>query len=152
MTMTSTYEETGTMLLRLALGTMWIAHALLKWFVFSIDGFAAFLESQGLPSFMAWPVFLLELAGGIMILLGLYGRFVSAILLPILLVATWTHSANGWLHTSEGGGWEYPAFLAIASVVHVLLGDGRFSLSHRIASQAKEECAVQGAFTKPQCN
>lgn len=119
---------TGAMLLRLALGTMWIAHALLKWFEFTIAGFAGFLESQGLPALMAWPVFLLELIGGIMILLGLYGRYASAVLVPVMLVAAWTHGANGWLHTSEGGGWEYPLFLVIASIAHTLIGDGRFAL------------------------
>ncbi len=57
---------------------MWIAHALLKWFVFTTPGFAGWLESQGMPAFMAWLVFLLELSGGVMILIGFYGRYVSA--------------------------------------------------------------------------
>ena len=118
---------TGAMLLRLGLGVMWISHALLKWFVFTIPGFSDWLESQGLPAFMAWPIFLLELTGGVMILIGFYGRYVSATLLPILLVAAWTHVSNGWLHTSEGGGWEYPIFLVLASVAHVFLGDGRLA-------------------------
>jgi len=123
-----TYGATGAMLLRLGLGVMWIAHALLKWFVLTIPGFAGWLESQGIPAFMAWPVFLLELTGGVMILIGFYGRYVSAALIPILLVATWTHVPNGWVHTSKGGGWEYPMFLVLASIVHVLLGDGRFAI------------------------
>jgi len=55
-----TYGATGATLLRLGLGVMWIAHALLKWFVFTIPGFAGWLESQGIPAYMAWPVFLLE--------------------------------------------------------------------------------------------
>jgi len=122
------YGTTGAMLLRLGLGVMWIAHALLKWFVFTIPGFAGWLESQGIPAFMAWPVFLLELTGGVMILIGFYGRYVSAILVPTMLVAAWTHVSNGWLHTSAGGGWEYPMFLVIASIAHVLLGDGRFAM------------------------
>jgi len=123
-----TYGTTGATLLRLGLGVMWIAHALLKWFVFTIPGFAVWLESQGIPAFMAWPVFLLELTGGVMILIGFYGRYFSAILVPILLVAAWTHVSNGWLHTSAGGGWEYPMFLVVASIAHVLLGDGRFAM------------------------
>jgi putative oxidoreductase len=123
-----TYDTTGAMLLRLGLGVMWIAHALLKWFVFTIPGFAGWLESQGIPALMAWPVFLLELTGGVMILIGFYGRYVSAILVPILLVAAWIHLPNGWSHTSEGGGWEYPIFLVLASIVHALIGDGRFTI------------------------
>ncbi len=122
------HSATGALILRLALGTMWIAHALLKWFVFTIAGFASWLESEGLPAFMAWPVFSLELLGGIMIVLGLYGRYVSAFLIPVMLVAAWTHSANGWVHNSAGGGWEYPIFLIFASIAYALIGDGRYAL------------------------
>ena len=124
----NTYSATGAMLLRMGLGVMWIAHALLKWFVFTIPGFAGWLEDQGIHEIMAWPVFLFELIGGVMILVGFYGRYASAVLVPVLLVAAWTHMSNGWLHTSEGGGWEYPLFLVLASVVHVLIGDGRFAM------------------------
>ena len=130
-TIDNKYGATGIMLLRVALGIMWIAHALLKWFVFTIPGFAGWLDSQGLPVSMAWPVFLMELIGGIMILLGFYGRYVSAILVPIMFVALSTHFTNGWIHTSEGGGWEYPMFLIIASIAHVLIGDGQFALRTR---------------------
>ncbi len=123
------YNAAGATLLRLALGSMWVSHAMLKWFAFTMPGFAGWLESQGLPGFMAWPVFLLELVGGLMILLGFYGRQVSAVLIPVMLVAAWTHAGNGWVHNSEGGGWEYPVFLVIASLVHLLIGDGYLALS-----------------------
>ena len=131
------YAAEGALILRVALGTMWMAHALLKWWVFTIPGFAGWLTSQGLPAFMAWPVFLIELIGGIMLLLGVYGRYVSAALIPLMLVAAWTHSANGWLHTSEGGGWEYPIFLVFASIAHVLIGDGRYALHGILAKEAR---------------
>lgn len=111
-------------LLRGALGSMWIAHAMLKYSVFTIPGFASWLESQGLPGFMAWPVFMIELLGGVAILVGFHGRWMSLALLPVILVAASTHLANGWVHTSPDGGWEYPVFLSIASIVHFLAGDG----------------------------
>lgn len=118
-------------LLRVALGSMWIAHAILKYSVFTIPGFAGWLESQGLPGFMAWPVFLLELLGGVAILIGFHGRWASLALLPVMLVAVSTHVTNGWLHTSPGGGWEYPAFLAVASVAHFLAGDGALAFGRQ---------------------
>ena len=121
----------GAFLLRVSLGAMWISHALLKYFVFTIPGLAGFLESKGLPAFAAWPLFAAELTGGIAILLGFYGRQVSALLLPILIVATWTHIPNGWVFTVPNGGWEYPAFLIAASLVHVLIGDGAHALAAR---------------------
>jgi putative oxidoreductase len=118
----------GIMLLRVALGVMWIAHALLKLVVFTLPGTAAFFETVGLPGFLAYPVFAAELIGGVVILLGIYARYFSLILLPILLVATWVHFPNGWVHTSPNGGWEFPLFLVIASLAHGLLGDGAYAL------------------------
>lgn len=121
----------GATLLRIALGSMWIAHAMLKYSVFTIASFAGWLESQGLPGFMAWPLFIIELLGGIAILVGFHGRWVSLALLPIMLIAASTHLANGWVHTSPGGGWEYPAFLAVASIAHFLAGDGVLALGRQ---------------------
>ena len=118
----------GLLLLRVALGTMWIAHALLKLFVFTLPGTAGFFESVGLPGVLAYPVFAAELTGGLLILIGFYGRYVSAALLPILLGAAWVHLPNGWVFSASGGGWEYPIFLAAASLAHWLSGDGAFAL------------------------
>jgi putative oxidoreductase len=127
MNASSTSADWGALLLRLALGAMWISHALLKIFVFTLPGAARFFDSVGLPGVLVYPVVAAELLGGIAILLGLQGRFVSALLIPILLVAAWVHWPNGWVFTSAGGGWEYPVFLAAISAVHVLIGDGAFA-------------------------
>jgi len=126
---TTTTAPYGATLLRISLGAMWISHALLKYLVFTIPGLAAFLESKGLPALAAWPLFAAEILGGTLIAVGFHGRILSALLLPILVVATWTHIPNGWVFTAPNGGWEYPAFLMAASVVHVLIGDGAYALS-----------------------
>ena len=49
-------------------------------------------------------------------------------LMPVLLGASWVHWKNGWLFTNAGGGWEYPVFLAAATAVQALVGDGAFAL------------------------
>jgi putative oxidoreductase len=118
----------GVTLLRVSLGIMWIAHALLKHFVFTLPGTAQFFTSVGLPGFLAYPVFVAELLGGVALLLGVYARQVSLALVPIMVVAAWVHFPNGWLHTSKDGGWEYPVFLVAASVALWLMGDGALSL------------------------
>lgn len=118
----------GALTLRVALGAMFIAHALLKALVFTMPGFAGFLGSVGYPAALAWPIFLAELLGGIAILVGFYGRFASLALLPVLLGATLIHAPNGWLFTASNGGWEYPAFLAAAAIAHALIGDGALAV------------------------
>ncbi len=118
----------GVTLLRISLGVMWITHALLKWFVFTLPGTAGFFESLGLPGVLVYPVFAAELLGGIALVLGIYARQVALALVPIMAAAAWVHFPNGWVHTSPGGGWEYPVFLVFASIALGLLGDGALAL------------------------
>jgi putative oxidoreductase len=114
----------GATLLRVSLGVMWISHALLKLLVFTLPGTAQFFASVGFPGFLAYPVFAVELLGGAMLVLGVYARQVSLALVPVMLAAMSVHIGNGWVFTSAGGGWEYPAFLAVMSVVQWLVGEG----------------------------
>lgn len=116
--------QLGITVLRISLGLMWIAHALLKWFVFTLPGTAQYFTSIGFAGWLAYPVFAAELLGGMALLLGIYARQAALALVPIMAVATWVHLPNGWVHTSSGGGWEYPAFLIAASIALWLLGDG----------------------------
>lgn len=118
----------GALTLRVALGAMFIAHAYLKLAVFTPAGFAGFLGQVGLPGFLAWPIIFAELIGGLAILTGFYGRNVSIILLPVLLGALMVHAPNGWVFNAANGGWEYPAFLALAALAHGLIGDGALAL------------------------
>ena len=113
--------------LRVALGSMWISHALLKVLVFTLPGASKFFISVGLPGALVYPVVAAELLGGIALLAGFYGRQVSLLLSPILLAAAWVHLPNGWVFTAPNGGWEYPVFLLAASLAHWLLGDGAYA-------------------------
>ena len=118
----------AALLLRLSLGTMFVAHALLKYFVFTLPGTAKFFESLGLPGVLGYATFAAELVGGLLLIVGVRARIVSLALVPVLLGATWAHFGNGWLFTAPNGGWEYPAFWTIALVVQALLGDGAYAL------------------------
>ena len=119
----------GALTLRIALGLMFIAHAYLKLAIFTPAGFTGFLGQVGLPSFLAWPIMLAELIGGIAILVGFHGRLVSLALIPILLGALSVHAGNGWVFNAPNGGWEYPAFLALTAFAHVLIGDGALAVT-----------------------
>jgi len=114
--------------LRLALGVMFIAHALLKLLVFTLPGTVQFFESLGLPGPLAYLTFAAELAGGVLLVLGVRTRLVAAALVPVLIGATWAHAGNGWVFSAPNGGWEYPLFLTVATVVQSLLADGAYAL------------------------
>lgn len=119
---------TAALLLRFSLGTMFVAHALLKYFVFTLPGTAQFFESLGLPGAFGYATFAAELVGGMLLILGVQTRIVALALVPVLLGATWAHAGNGWLFNAPKGGWEYPAFWTITLIVQALLGDGAYAL------------------------
>lgn len=120
-------------LLRVSLGVMALAHGLLKVFVFTLPGTVGYFESLGLPGFLAYLTIAAEVGGGIALLLGVYTRWVSLALVPVLLGAAWVHLGNGWMFSNAGGGWEFPAFWAIALIVQAGLGSGRWVLNRRFA-------------------
>jgi len=116
--------DTAAIILRTTVGVMFVAHALLKYFVFTLPGTAQFFASLGLPGALGYATFGAELVGGALLIAGVQTRIVALSLTPIVLGATWAHAGNGWVFTSANGGWEYPAFLSLATLVTALLGNG----------------------------
>src|SRR5437762_9130805 len=124
----SRMTATAALLLRISLGAMFIAHALLKYFVFTPAGTAKFFESLGLPGVLGYATIAVELVGGVLLIAGVGTRVVALALVPVLIGATWVHAGNGWMFASPKGGWEFPAFWTVALFVQALLGDGAFAL------------------------
>lgn len=121
-------QQHGAFLLRISLGIVLLAHASLKIFVFTLPGTVGFFASIGLPPIAAYLTVFGELAGGIALLLGTYTRLTALLSIPILIGATWAHSGNGWVFNNEGGGWEFPAFLAVVALVVAIQGAGSFAI------------------------
>jgi putative oxidoreductase len=121
----------GAALLRITLGGLFLAHAGLKFFLFTPAGTAQFFESVGLPEGLAYAVLVAETIGGFALILGVYTRLVALALAPILMGAIVTvHASAGFFFDNPKGGWEYPAMWAVALVVQALIGDGAFALRH----------------------
>lgn len=120
--------DTAGLALRLGLGIMTLAHGLLKVFVFTVPGTVAYFGSLGLPEIAAYAVIAAEIGGGLALILGVMPRLVALTLVPVLLGATWVHLGNGWLFSAPNGGWEFPAFYALALGVQVIIGGGAYQL------------------------
>lgn len=118
----------AALLLRVGLGTLFLAHGLLKVFVFTVPGTAMFFEKIGYPGSFAYLVILAELGGGLLLVLGTYTRWIALALVPVMVGATLQHTGNGWLFSGAGGGWEFPAFWTVLLGVQALLGDGALAL------------------------
>ena len=119
----------AALLLRVALGVLFIAHGLTKVFVFTIPGTVKFFISAGYPGFVAYLIILAELGGGLALILGLWTRWIALILFVEMIGVIVYQAPFGWRFSAPGGGWEFPALWAVVLVALYLLGDGPFALS-----------------------
>ena len=105
-------------LLRVTLGLMYLAHSVvLKLATFGLTATVGYFVSLGLPAATAYLVLIAEIVGGALLVANIATRWVAIGLIPVLLGATWVHAGNGWVFTATGGGWEYPVFLIIVSLI-----------------------------------
>ncbi len=130
----SSNADLAALILRVSMGILFLAHAWLKISVFTPAGTAAFFESIGFPGPLAYLVIAAEVIGGIALILGTWTRWVSLALIPVLLGSIYApHGAAGFIFSNPGGGWEFPAFWAVALAVQSLLGDGSYALKRKPA-------------------
>lgn len=124
---TSSY---GPLLLRVALGIVFLAHAYAKAAIFTFPGTEQYFAAQGFPAWTVYPVFAAELLGGLALVAGFRVRWVAALLVPTMLGALKTHLPNGWSFMAPGGGWEYPALIIAALAAQWTVGAGAFALDN----------------------
>jgi putative oxidoreductase len=112
--------------LRSAIGVIFIVHGIGKF----NPGFADFLSNIGLPPEMQIPIALAELVPGILLVFGVLSRL-SASLLCIIMLGSIFHVKGAQSLTGDGGV-ELDLILLASSLVIMIVGPGRISLSHII--------------------
>jgi Predicted membrane protein len=126
--------DLAALILRVSMGVLFVAHGWMKYSVFTPAGTAGYFASIGLPPFLAYVTIAVEIIGGLMLIAGLWTRWVSVALIPVMVGAGYFgHGANGFFFSVEGGGWEYPAFWTLTLVVQALLGGGAWALRNERA-------------------
>ena len=122
----------GLFPLRAALGIAFLANGARKLLVFGFDGFSGYLASLGVPGAAFWSVvvILLEILGGLAILLGILTRYAAAALSLNMLIAILTVHAKAGFFLPNGV--EYALMLMAASITLLLTGAGRISLDSRM--------------------
>ncbi|HXG68180.1 MAG TPA: DoxX family protein [Blastocatellia bacterium] len=133
----SRYEGYAPLALRIAVGLIFMAHGAQKLFGvfggYGISGTAQFFEQTGLVpgTFWAIVVGLVEFAGGLAVLLGLFTRYAAALLAVDMLVAIlMVHLPNGFFLPN---GFEYAFALLGASLTLVMGGAGELALDRPLA-------------------
>ncbi|SPH16955.1 Putative oxidoreductase MhqP [Defluviimonas aquaemixtae] len=119
----------AALVLRVTMGIYFLAHVWLKIAVYTPAGTAGYFDSIGLPGFLAYLTIAAELFGGLALIAGVFTRWVSLALVPVLVGAAWFgHGSAGFFFSNPNGGWEFPAFWAVTLIGQALLGDGAYAL------------------------
>lgn len=124
--------DLAAFILRAVTGAFLLVHGLIKLFVFTPAGTAGYFESIGLPGVLGYLTMLIEILGGIALIVGFQTRWVALVMVPVLLgAAVFGHGGNGFTFSNAGGGWEYPVLWAVVMFALSLLGDGAWAIGRR---------------------
>lgn len=122
-------RDAALLLLRIALGTVFIAHGWDKLMFTGLTETAGQFSAWGVPQpqLSAWLVMATELLGGALLVVGLLTTFVAGLLALLMVAAIWFVHLDSGFFTATGG-LEFPAVLVAALVMIVVFGSGRVSL------------------------
>ncbi|HTD28401.1 MAG TPA: DoxX family protein [Xanthomonadaceae bacterium] len=125
------------LLLRATLGSLFIAHLYWKFAVLpgGLEHWWSGFAVNGYPWFVPWYVVSAEFAGALLLIPGIYVRWVSLYALPMMLGAAhfWV-VRKGFYFTAAGA--ELPIVWSIMLVLQAMLGDGPYALRASNGSSA----------------
>ncbi len=122
--------DVGILILRISLGIVLIPHGVYK---FQKKQFfdKKWREEYGLPVGSVLLTGIVQIVGGLAIILGIFPRLSALIQILIMLVATWISigkHGEPFLSTPEGKGWDVNFLLIGALIALILLGSGGWSI------------------------
>jgi putative oxidoreductase len=126
--------DRGLLLIRAALGLVFVMHGWQKLTVFGLSGTAGFLGQLGVPAPTLNAVLLIsvELLGGALLLAGAGTRIVGLLLAFAMSVAAIAaHGAGGFFLPT---GYEFALTLGLISLAVAFTGAGRYSVDARLFS------------------
>jgi putative oxidoreductase len=131
-------KEWGMVPLRLVVAAVFLMHGQVKVFDFGVAGVADMLQKLGffLPTMWAVVLIVVELAGGVAILLGAFTRWAGLLLAIEMVVAIVVARLKGGFFTPYG--YEFELVLLGASLTLALLGAGGMSVDNRLAGGTKD--------------
>jgi len=129
----------GALLLRLAIGSIFICHGYQKWFEWGMDAVTDTFGKMGVPfpSISAYAAATTEFLGGILLLVGFNTRMAAALLSIVMAVAIITAHAPSFDKPYLGfigqGGFEFPLALLAGCLALALNGGGDCSADAKLA-------------------
>lgn len=132
------WADIGPLVLRVALGAIFLWHGYDKVFVKGIPAITGFMGSLGLPmpELMAYLLSYGELITGILLILGLLTYWAAKIDAFIALVALFTVHINKGFSVGDGG-YEYIMLILAASIAILVSGAGKYSLDAHLMKKTE---------------
>lgn len=146
--MTTRWMDRGLLLLRLALGSVFVMHGWQKLVVLGPAGVAGFLGSAGvpLPGLNALLLITVELLGGLAVIAGVFTRPSALAIAFAMLVATLlVHLPNGYFLPN---GVEFALTLMLASLAVTMTGAGAYSVDARLAGRSPEGASAPAGIRR----
>lgn len=126
--MSKRYYEWSMLVLRVSLGTIFLAHGLQK--ISGFEGIVKFFAAIGLPAILPYVVTAIETVGGAFLILGLFTRSAAVGIIMIMLGAILTVKlGKGFIN-----GYEFDVSLLAIAVALVLSGSNTLSLGNLFRS------------------
>lgn len=121
--------DLGKLILRVTLSLLILFHGVSKIF-HGIDFIIGMIGSAGLPSAVAYLVYIGEVGAPILVLLGIWSRPAALVIAINMTVAVLLVHTSQFFTLAKTGGWtlELQAMYFISALAVALLGAGRFSL------------------------
>ncbi|MBA1233428.1 DoxX family protein [Pseudomonas stutzeri] len=122
-------DAMGKLVLRLSVGVLMLLHGIFK-LQNGVGGIAGMLGSQGLPGFLAYGVYLGEVVGPVLVIIGLYTRVGAVLIIGNMLVALALAHSHELFSLGSMGGWalELQGMFLFGAVAIALLGAGKYSV------------------------
>lgn len=132
----STTSHVLTLLTRLIIGVILIAHGYDKFALSGIDGISGFFSSIGVPlaSLAAPLTAAFEILAGVLIILGLFTRVIAALTAVLMLLAALFAHLGAGIFVADGG-WELVGAIGAAALMFTAAGAGAYSLDHVLQSR-----------------
>jgi len=130
-------QQLAALILRVVFGLMFLIHGISK-FQGGISNTVGYFDFLGLPGFLAYAIAIIELVGGVLLIVGLGTRVISGIFVVIMLGAIFSAKLSfGLLGNDVSAGYELELVYVTIGIYFALVNPINLSLDEKLSKKNK---------------